>query len=89
MKPIKGKAFRAYKPVLSAVGLTLVLAACGGGGGESNFPGSDVSQSATQDSRRAFSFTANLAGSTNENGEPIALGDAQLATSETDEPAPL
>lgn len=75
-----------------AVALTLTVAACGGGGGgggESNSPGSDVGQGATQDSRQATSFTANLAGSTNDNGEPIALGDAQLATSETDEPAPL
>lgn len=72
-----------------AAALTLTVAACGGGGGESNFPGSDVGQGATQESRQAFSFTANLAGSTNENGEPIALGNAQLATSETDEPAPL
>lgn len=71
-----------------AVALTLTVAACGGGGG-GNFAGSDVSLRATQDSDRAFSFTANLAGSTNETGEPIALGDAQLATSETDEPAPL
>lgn len=73
----------------AAVALTLVVAACGGGGGEDNVAGSDVSVRATQDSGRAFSFTANLAGSTNETGEPIALGDAQLATSETDEPAPL
>lgn len=72
----------------SAVAVSLALAACGGGGG-GNFEGSDVSLRATQDSDRAFSFTANLAGSTNENGEPILLGDAQLATSETDEPAPL
>lgn len=72
-----------------AAALTLTVAACGGGGGESNFPGSDVGQGATQESRQAFSFTANLAGSTNDNGEPIALGNAQLATSETDEPAPL
>ncbi len=72
----------------AAVALTLVVAACGGGG-EDNVAGSDVSVRATQDSGRAFSFTANLAGSTNETGEPIALGDAQLATSETDEPAPL
>lgn len=72
----------------AAVALTLVVAACGGGG-DDNVAGSDVSVRATQDSGRAFSFTANLANSSNENGEPIVLGDAQLATSETDEPAPL
>ncbi len=73
----------------AAVALTLVVAACGGGGGNGNVAGSDVSVRATQDSAQAFSFTANLAGSTNDTGEPIVLGDAQLATSETDEPAPI
>lgn len=73
----------------SAVAVSLALVACGGGG-SGNFEGSDVSLRATQDSGRAFSFTADLAGrSGNETGEPIALGDAQLATSETDEPAPI
>ncbi|MES3010616.1 MAG: hypothetical protein V4738_07535 [Pseudomonadota bacterium] len=72
----------------AAVALTLVVAACGGGG-DDNVAGSDVSVRATQDSGRAFSFTAGLADSSNETGEPIVLGDAQLATSETDEPAPI
>lgn len=73
----------------SAVAVSLALAACGGGGGSGNFEGSDVSLRATEDSGRAFSFTADLASSGNETGEPIALGNAQLATSETDEPAPI
>ncbi len=88
MKSINGKVFQAYKPVLLALGLTLALAACGGGG-DDNFEGSDVSIRATQDSAQALSFTANLASSTNETGEPIALGNAQLATSETAEPSPI
>ncbi len=74
---------------VAAAALTLTLTACGGGGGGGALNGTDVSVSATQDSAQALNFTAGVAGNTTETGEPLVLGDAQLATSETAEPSPL
>lgn len=71
------------------------VAACGGGGGGpasppvANAPGSEVPLSATQDPAAAYSFVASIAATGSESAEPLVVGDAQLATSETDEPQPL
>ena len=86
---------------LSAVAsaCALLLAACGGGGGggDSGTPqptdpfvsGTDVPVSATQSSAGAFAFANGAAAMVSETSEPLVLGDATLATSDTDEPQPL
>lgn len=74
---------------LLAAGL---LAACGGGdGGDPNplVAGTDVPQSATTTSAGATEFAAGVAGRPEDTAEPLVLGDAALATSETDEPAAI
>lgn len=80
---------------LMAVAAALV-AACGGGGDGTpamppvaTVPNSDVPVSATQDASAALSFVASVAASSSDTAEPLVVGDAQLATSETDEPQPL
>jgi hypothetical protein len=77
----------------------LLLAACGGGGGGGGFGritappatvgGSDVPVSATTSADGAFSFAADVAATQDDTAEPLLLGDAVLATSETDEPKAL
>lgn len=85
---------------LMALAAALSVASCGG---DSNFtpapaaappanplvPGTDVPVSATTSADGAFDFVALLAATLNETGEPLVLGDAVLATSETDEPRPV
>lgn len=72
-----------------------LLAACGGGGEGpatppvANAPGSEVPLSATQDPGAAYSFVASVAASSSESAEPLVVGDAQLATIDTEEPQPL
>ena len=69
----------------------LLLAACGGGGGDSGeafVSGSDVPVSATQSGDGATTFAQSTAMG-DASAEPIALGSAELARSETDEPKPL
>jgi hypothetical protein len=78
---------------LCVAGSALLLAACGGGGGGGasvDAPGAAPGglASATTSSAGALAFVRTVAAG-NENGaEPITLGDATLATSETDEPDP-
>lgn len=68
-----------------------LLAACGGGGG-SGAPvdpvasGTDIPVSATTSSAGAFTFVNGVASTTDNTAEPLVVGDATLATSETDEP---
>jgi hypothetical protein len=70
----------------------LLLAACGGGGGGGNndplVSGTDVPTSATTSSAGAFAFGQSVAATSDNSAEPLVLGDAVLATSETDEPDP-
>lgn len=69
-----------------------LLAACGGGGGSSSTPvdpvasGNDIPVSATTSSSGAFTFVNGVASATDNTAEPLVVGDATLATSETDEP---
>ncbi len=77
----------------SLVGGAVLLAACGGGGGgstsgEATVPGSDVPLSATTSSAGAFAFVKSVAATSDNTALPIVVGDAVLATSETDEPDP-
>lgn len=69
----------------------LLLAACGGGGGDRPasgplVPGSQVPLSATASADGAFDFVASVAANHDDGAEPLVVGDAVLATSETDEP---
>ncbi len=68
-----------------------LLAACGGGGGPSlptdpPVAGSEVPQSATTSAAGAFTFVNSVAAAPNDTSEPLVVGDATLATSDTDEP---
>lgn len=73
-----------------------LLVACGGGGGgdsvpapSSNVAGSDVPIAATQDPNAAFSFVASFATKPSDSTEPLTVGNAALATSDTEEPKSL
>jgi hypothetical protein len=72
-----------------------LLAACGGGGGgaaptvaDPPLAGTDVPTSATATPAGALAFVKRIAAATGNDAEPIAVGDAVLATSDTDEPDP-
>lgn len=77
-----------------ALPLAALLAACGGGGvgGIAEVPseplvsGTDVPVSATTSSSGAIAFVRSVIGMTSETADPLVLGDAVLATSDTDEP---
>lgn len=70
----------------------MLLAACGGGGGDDGGPqdpaiaGSDVPTSATTSSAGALAFVRSVAATSSDTAEPLVVGDAVLATSDTDEP---
>jgi hypothetical protein len=72
----------------------LLLAACGGGGGGSSAvpdapgPATGVPAAATTSSAGALAFVKAVAASGDSSAEPIPLGDAVLAASDTDEPDP-
>jgi hypothetical protein len=72
----------------------MLLAACGGGsdgdGGTADplVAGTDVPVSATTSSAGAFAFVKSVAATSSNTAEPIVVGDAVLATSNTDEPDP-
>ncbi len=80
--------------VAGACAFGLLLASCGGGGGDggvsappsTNVPGSDVPLSATQSADAAFTFVASVAAASNDASEPLVVGDATLATTDTEEP---
>ena len=86
-----------HRALVPAGVAALLLAACGGGGGggsgvvpvsDPNVTGTDIPASATTSSAAAFAFVKIVAASPNDSAEPIRVGDAQLATSETAEPEP-
>ena len=74
-------------------GTALLVTACGGGdggsgtpvAGEPTVPGSDVPVSATTSSAGALAFVKSVAATSNDTASPIMVGDAVLASSETDE----
>ena len=77
-----------------AAGLALVLVACGGGGGDAApvdalLSGTDVPASAAASSDGATAFVASLTPTAGDSTEPITLGDAVLASSDTAEPADI
>lgn len=83
---------------LAQVGVALgilLLAACGGGGSsgaatdDPPVAGTEVPSSATTSAQGAFSFVSSVAATGGEAAEPLVLGDAVLATSDTDEPQAL
>ena len=67
-----------------------LLAACGGGGDgpaeEAKVEGTAVPQSATTSAAGATAFVRSVASAPDNSGEPLVVGSATLATSETDEP---
>lgn len=68
----------------------LLVAGCGGGGRHDNdlVNGSDVPLSATTSSAGALAFIKRVVASSDESSEPLRVGDAVLATSDTDDPDP-
>ena len=87
MMPIK-----LTRTATSLAASALLLAACGGGGGETAvvtdplIAGTDVPQSATTSSAGAVAFVKSVAASSDNSASPITVGDATLATSDSDEP---
>lgn len=83
----------AHPKALAATSFLLLLSACGGGGDggihvPGNAPGTDVPLSATTSSAGAVAFAKAVAASKDDTASPLVVGDAVLATSETDEPDP-
>ena len=73
-----------------------LVTACGGGGGGPAFPqaptnvsGTEVPLSATQNADAAFQFVSTVAARKSETADPLLVGDATLATTDTEEPQPL
>jgi len=73
----------------------LLLAACGGGAGDGGAAmppaadrGADIPQEATTSSAAAVAFVKTVAATSDNTSEPIRIGDATLATSDSDEPDP-
>jgi hypothetical protein len=73
-----------------------LITACGGG--TDTVPavpaiplvtGTDIPVSATTSAAGAFTFVNTLAGVADNTAEPLTVGNAMLATSETDEPTAL
>lgn len=85
--------------VLAAAAAAALLSACGGSDGDSNaggggtpgtdpvVAGTDIPVSATTSASAAFSFVNGLASKTDDTAEPLVVGDATLAVSDTDEPS--
>ena len=80
---------------LASAAAAIALAGCGGGGGDGappapDFaPGSEVPLAATQSAAEATRFARTTSGANSETAEPLRLGGAALATSETAEPEPI
>jgi hypothetical protein len=102
MQAVKGEAmkFMTFSRVaVAAAACALVMTACGGGDGDGPVsgtpvagdpavPGSDVPLSATTSSAAALAFVKGVAAASSDTADPITVGDALLASSETDEPDP-
>ena len=77
-----------------AASAALVLVACGGGGGDAApidglLSGTDIPASATASSDGATAFVASVVAAPLDSTEPLALGDAVLASSDSAEPTDL
>ena len=78
-----------------AASTALVLVACGGGGGGAAVPGdalisgTDIPASAAASSDGARAFVASLVAAPTDAAEPLTVGDAVLASSDSSEPADL
>ncbi|APW37069.1 hypothetical protein RD110_07560 [Rhodoferax koreense] len=75
---------------------TIALGACGGGGGGGGtasgggfVDGTEVPVGVEQGIKDVIAFARQLIAATSETSEPVLLGNAKLATSESDEPADL
>lgn len=89
------------RSALAVLAASALLAACGGGGGGGlecciappgnggNGNGSELPGSALQSVEGLVAYVKDLiANGTNETGEPVALGNVTLPTSDTSEPLP-
>lgn len=80
------------RALLASTAAALALAGCGGGRGDGdplpdpNIAGTDVPQAATTDLAATTAFVRGNAQAANDSAEPLRLGHAMLATSETAEP---
>ena len=79
-----------------AASTALVLVACGGGGGggdavpgDALISGTDIPASAAASSDGARAFVASLVAAPTDAAEPLTVGDAVLASSDSAEPADL
>jgi hypothetical protein len=79
-------------PTAVAIGL---LVGCGGGGGGSGLdlvpkvPGTDVPLAAETNVGEVIQFARTQIANTSDSSDPLVLGNATLATSDTDEPAEI
>jgi hypothetical protein len=78
-------------PSVVAIGL---LVGCGGGGGGGldlgqNVPGTDVPVAAETNVGEVISFAQRQIATTSDSSDPLVLGSATLATSDSDEPADI
>jgi hypothetical protein len=87
------KLLPSYHAVLSLVLASGLLVACGSGVNDAPIAvidppigGTDVPTSATTSSVGAIAFVKSTVASSNDTAEPIAVGNAVLASSDTDEP---
>ena len=77
--------------IIATAGLLLTACGGGGGGGETvsvnpNVLGTDVPLSATTSSAGALAFVKMVAATSSDSASPLVIGDAVLATSDTDGP---
>lgn len=94
---MKNQTYRMLGATLAAATLVGVLVACGGGGGtgtpeaqaDALVPGSEVPVGATTSADGALSFTQSVAAVARDSSEPLVLGDAVLASSDTAEPSDI
>ena len=79
---------------LAGAAVAMALGGCGGGGGDGTpapefAGGSDVPLAATQSAAEATRFVRSTTAGNSDSAEPLRVGDATLATSETAEPEPI
>ncbi len=99
---MKNQTYRLLGATLAAATLVGVLVACGGGGdgadggaatpvaqADALVPGSEVPVGATTSADGALSFTQSVAAVARDSSEPLVLGDAVLASSDTAEPSDI
>lgn len=75
-------------PSVVAIGL---LVGCGGGGSDvvQTVPGTDVPVAAETNVGDVISFAQRQIATTSDSSDPLLLGSATLATSDSDEPADI